>query len=312
MVEEVGEEAAKRRRIGDGDAGASGAGGSAGSGHSAFAERDFGVRKVDVRSPAAVAVGEGRRRASGSDNGGTATSGEGGWPSQRDAADSDDVAVHGKSRLDSTHGDNEEGKVEGADGTTRDLENHDAINFYDDAVSFAGAPGDKVNGGNSSGGESQFCEFVPIQADGQGDEPQGLNTDVDNVGERGNEETVAGGGEERWEQDYRVWSGSTGGEKAGVHGGFPGTDVCGGGSRGGEGAEGTEQRPMFGRGGSSGVFGEVDPGVLAELPPEIQREIWMQQVRGGGGGAGVRLPSAADMGRMGIYGGDAGTLFLRC
>ncbi|CAN0156114.1 unnamed protein product [Pylaiella littoralis] len=34
---------------------------------------------------------------------------------------------------------------------------------------------------------------------------------------------------------------------------------------------------LFGRGGASGVFGEVDPEVLAELPPEIQREIWMQQ-----------------------------------
>lgn len=47
-----------------------------------------------------------------------------------------------------------------------------------------------------------------------------------------------------------------------------------------DGADANEQpRAMFGRGGASGVFGEVDPGVLAELPPEIQREIWMQQVR---------------------------------
>ena len=45
-------------------------------------------------------------------------------------------------------------------------------------------------------------------------------------------------------------------------------------------ADANEQpRAKFGRGGASGVFGEVDPGVLAELPPEIQREIWMQQVR---------------------------------
>ncbi|CAN0405367.1 unnamed protein product, partial [Ectocarpus fasciculatus] len=48
---------------------------------------------------------------------------------------------------------------------------------------------------------------------------------------------------------------------------------------GGGGAEATNNghRPLFGRGGSSGVFGDVDPAVLAELPPDIQREIWMQQ-----------------------------------
>lgn len=49
---------------------------------------------------------------------------------------------------------------------------------------------------------------------------------------------------------------------------------------GGGGAEASSgHRPLFGRGGSSGVFGDVDPAVLAELPPDIQREIWMQQVR---------------------------------
>lgn len=48
--------------------------------------------------------------------------------------------------------------------------------------------------------------------------------------------------------------------------------------RGDDDADG-RPRAMFGKGGASGVFGEVDPAVLAELPPEIQREIWMQQVR---------------------------------
>lgn len=53
-----------------------------------------------------------------------------------------------------------------------------------------------------------------------------------------------------------------------------------------------QPRALFGRGGASGVFGEVDPGVLAELPSEIQREIWMQQVPffgGGGRGCCCRL-----------------------
>ena len=48
--------------------------------------------------------------------------------------------------------------------------------------------------------------------------------------------------------------------------------------RDGSGGE-INRRALFGAGGASGVFGDVDADVLAALPPEIQREIWMQQVR---------------------------------
>lgn len=43
----------------------------------------------------------------------------------------------------------------------------------------------------------------------------------------------------------------------------------------------SDRQALFGGGGASGVFGDVDAEVLAALPPEIQREIWMQQVRRG-------------------------------
>lgn len=39
-----------------------------------------------------------------------------------------------------------------------------------------------------------------------------------------------------------------------------------------------QRRLVFGKSGASRGFGEVDPKVLAQLPPEIQREVWMQQV----------------------------------
>lgn len=43
-------------------------------------------------------------------------------------------------------------------------------------------------------------------------------------------------------------------------------------------ADGPRGRAMFESGGASGLLGKVDPDVLAELPVEIRREIWMQQV----------------------------------
>ncbi|CAM9153003.1 unnamed protein product [Choristocarpus tenellus] len=62
-------------------------------------------------------------------------------------------------------------------------------------------------------------------------------------------------------------------------------------------------RIVFGRGGEAGRFGEVDPEVLAALPVEIQREVWMQQ--GGQQGhspharrqLGKRVHSSTDPGR---------------
>lgn len=47
----------------------------------------------------------------------------------------------------------------------------------------------------------------------------------------------------------------------------------------GENGGGESRQLLFGRGGASGGFGIVDPDVLSELPPDIQREVWMQQVR---------------------------------
>lgn len=44
-------------------------------------------------------------------------------------------------------------------------------------------------------------------------------------------------------------------------------------------AAAAEPQRVFGNGGIGGGFGEVDPEVLRELPPDIQREIKMQQVR---------------------------------
>lgn len=57
-----------------------------------------------------------------------------------------------------------------------------------------------------------------------------------------------------------------------------------------------EPRPLlFGKGGRSGVFGEVDPDVLAELPMEIQREVWMQQVSCPGAEVEGKQGRGADM-----------------
>ncbi|CAN0334295.1 unnamed protein product, partial [Laminaria digitata] len=43
------------------------------------------------------------------------------------------------------------------------------------------------------------------------------------------------------------------------------------------GSESERRAALFCGGGASGVFGDVDAEVLAALPPEIQREVWMQQ-----------------------------------
>ncbi|CAM9551359.1 unnamed protein product, partial [Sphacelaria rigidula] len=56
---------------------------------------------------------------------------------------------------------------------------------------------------------------------------------------------------------------------------------------------------LFGRGGSSGGFGDVDPDVLAQLPPEIQREVWMQQGKTRPGSGAKRPRSAGATGSGG-------------
>eukprot|EP00903_Cladosiphon_okamuranus_P020527 g18843.t2 len=65
---------------------------------------------------------------------------------------------------------------------------------------------------------------------------------------------------------------------------------------------------MFGRGGASGVFGDVDPGVLAELPLEIQREIWMQQGGQGSAGSGQLQLRLSGGGKLPSREGKGGSL----
>ncbi|CAM9779927.1 unnamed protein product [Ectocarpus sp. 4 AP-2014] len=75
----------------------------------------------------------------------------------------------------------------------------------------------------------------------------------------------------------------------------------------GGGAEASSgHRPLFGRGGSSGFFGDVDPAVLAELPPDIQREIWMQQGGQGAASTGQLQLRFSPAGKATAGGGSAG------
>eukprot|EP00752_Nemacystus_decipiens_P013908 g12345.t1 len=114
----------------------------------------------------------------------------------------------------------------------------------DDGVQFCGV----LQGGGESS-DSQACEVVvPTQNTGAARE----------ANEAASECLVTGGGGQGPGEGRRSRSSSRGLEEAEAL---------------------AHPRAMFGRGGASGVFGEVDPGVLAELPPEIQREIWMQQGR---------------------------------